>query len=388
MSNVKGVLSKFHTIEHEMNEFFIERQTTTRGLLLALVAKQNVVFIGPPGTGKSLMVRNLSSRIITDSEEDYFEWLMTKFTKPEEILGPMNIKKLVEGQVEFIPDYKLPRAKIVYLDEIFKCNSSLLNCLLSAINEKIIFSGNKPRKIPLEMLVGTSNEIPTDESLKALYDRFRLRYETEYIKEPSNLTALMGRDPNNIKSDGAITMGDIAEARRQVDSFILFSEEKQKLLCKIVLALNESGNRPSDRTINNVVPILKAEAWMNQNDEIQEYDMEILEHVFWDEPKKRREVRSIIFKIINPIGENVIITYEKCHQAYLIFLREIKTRPKNEHPKVVSENLNSLKTLYKSMKKDIEAMDKENRPTARYESMAENVLMLITDMHTDYVGVE
>lgn len=379
------VKKKFDAIENEMRDFFLERDSVIRGLIVALLSEQNIVFIGPPGTGKSMMVRNLASRIVADSDEDYFEWLMTKYTKPEEILGPPNIKKLIDAVVEFNPDYKLPRAKIAYLDEIFKCNSSLLNCLLSAINEKIVYNGNKPMNIPLQMLVGTSNEIPTDESLKALYDRFRIRFETEYLKEPSNILKLISKDSRNIPCEAKITMEELDEARAQIGSCVTFPEEKQKLLGRIILSLNEAGLRPSDRTINHVSDILTAEAWMNNRVEVEEYDMEILEHMFWDDPAKRKEVRSIIFKIINPLGEKVMETYERCHQAYLKFVKDIKSAKKEEKRKIIAETLNSMQTLYKDMRKDIGAMENENRPTARYESMAESLMLLITDIKTDYV---
>jgi len=383
-SNV--VKQKFETMEQEMSNFFLERNNQVRGLIIALLAEENVVFIAPPGTSKSLMVRNLSDRIIGESDEDYFEWLMTKFTKPEEILGPMVVDKLVEGIVEYKPDFKLPRARIAYLDEIFKCNSSMLNCLLSALNEKIVYNANKPTPIPLQMLVGTSNEIPQDESLKALYDRFRLRYTADYIQEPGNLRKLLDKNPDKIPSEGKVSMDDIAEARRQINEAVKFPEEKQKILTKIVYSLSEAGFRPSDRTINKVGEIIKAEAWMNNHIDVDEYDMEILENVFWDEPKTKKEIRSIIFQIINPLGEDVLLIYEKCHQAYLELVKEHKKADKEHRRKIVSATCTKMNTLAEDMERKIKSMEKEGRPTGRYESLLEAVLLLITEIKTEYIG--
>jgi len=381
------VKQKFVTMEREMSDFFLERKSQIRGILVALLAEENVLFIAPPGTSKSLMVRNLSDRIISDTEEDYFEWLMTKFTKPEEILGPMIIDKLVEGIVEYNPDYKLPRARIAYLDEIFKCNSSMLNCLLSALNEKIVYNANKPTPIPLQMLVGTSNEIPQDESLKALYDRFRLRYTADYIKEPGNLMKLLDKNPKEIPSEGKLTMADIDEARIQINKYILFPVEKQKILTRIVYSLSEAGFRPSDRTINKVGIIIKSEAWMNGHDSVDEYDMEILENVFWDEPKSKKEIRSIIFSIINPLGEDVLLIYEKSHQAYLQFIKDHKMADKEKRRSLISETCGTMNTLCEDMERKIKSMEKDGRPTGRYESLAEAVMLLIAEIKTEYIGI-
>jgi len=384
--NKNTVKQKFDTMEREMSDFFLERRSQIRGLIVALLAKENVVFIAPPGTSKSLMVRNLSDRISSESNEDYFEWLMTKFTKPEEILGPMIVDKLVEGIVEYKPDFKLPRARIAYLDEIFKCNSSMLNCLLSALNEKIVYNANRPTPIPLQMLVGTSNEIPQDESLKALYDRFRLRYTADYIQEPANLRKLLDKNPSEIPSEGSLTMDEIDEARRQIQKTVRFPEEKQKILTKIVYSLSEAGFRPSDRTINKVGDIIKAEAWMNNHIDVDEYDMEILENVFWDEPKSKKEIRSIIFQIINPLGEDIILIYEKCHQAYLGLVKEYKKADKEHRRKLVAQTCSEMNTLCEDMEKKIKSMEKEGRPTGRYESLAEAVMLLIAEIKTDYIG--
>lgn len=383
MTNVRD---KFQRIEEEMNEFFIERNNVIRGLLVSLLSEQNVVFIGPPGTSKSMIVKELSKRIKSDSDEDYFEWLMTKFTKPEEILGPMMIEELIKGKVKFNPEYKLPKAKIAYLDEVFKANSSILNSLLTALNEKVVYNDNKPTAIPLQMLVGTSNEIPTDESLKALYDRFRIRFETEYIKEPKHLKSLIDLRESDIKRDGVVTDKDINEAREQIDNYIKFPDEKKEILCKIIYSLDNIKCRPSDRTINNVTRILKAEAWMNGKVDVDESDMEFLEHCLWDEPKKRKQIRSTILEIVNPLADNVLEIYEKVHMSYLTFLKDIKGAKEDEKNKIISGVCGTMMTLKDEMVKDIETMKAEKRPVAKYENLVNSVMLLIAEIRTEYVG--
>jgi len=381
-----NVRDKFQRIEEEMNEFFIERNNVIRGLLVSLLSEQNVVFIGPPGTSKSMIVKELSKRIKSDSDEDYFEWLMTKFTKPEEILGPMMIEELIKGKVKFNPEYKLPKAKIAYLDEVFKANSSILNSLLTALNEKVVYNDNKPTAIPLQMLVGTSNEIPTDESLKALYDMFCIRFEIEYIEEPKQLKSLIDLRESDIKRDGVVTDKDINEAREQIDNYIKFPDEKKEILCKIIYSLDNIKCRPSDRTINNVTRILKAEAWMNGKVDVDESDMEFLEHCLWDEPKKRKQIRSTILEIVNPLADNVLEIYEKVHMSYLTFLKDIKGAKEDEKNKIISGVCGTMMTLKDEMVKDIEIMKAEKRPVAKYENLVNSVMLLIAEIRTEYVG--
>lgn len=378
--------TKFQKIEDEMNEFFIERRNVIRGLLVALLSEQNVVFIGPPGTSKSMMVKELSLRLRGDSDEDYFEWLMTKFSKPEEIMGPMMIEELIKGTVKFNPAYKLPKAKIAYLDEVFKANSSILNSLLTALNEKVVYNDNKPMDIPLQMLVGTSNEIPSDESLKALYDRFRIRFETEYIKEPQHLKSLLDLDYSEIKREGTFSLSDLDEARKQIN-FVSFPDEKKEILCKIIYSLDNIKCRPSDRTINQVTKILKAECWMNGKIEIDESDMEFLEHCFWEEPKRRKEIRSTILGIVNPLADNVLETYEKVHMSYLNFLKEIKDcEKKSEKNQIISSVCGTMMTLKDEMEKDVQTMRDEKRPVAKYESLINSVTLLIAEIKTEHIG--
>ena len=150
------------------------------GALCALLSSQHVLIIGPPGTAKSMLADELCRRI---GGASYFQWLLTRFSTPEEIFGAVSLKALEQDDYRRVTSRKLPEAHISFLDEIFKANSSILNAILTLINERLFHNGKEVAAVPLLTLFGASNELPEDDELMALYDRFLLRFVVRYIAE-------------------------------------------------------------------------------------------------------------------------------------------------------------------------------------------------------------
>jgi MoxR-like ATPase len=178
---------KLLQIEQELKKTYFERGEEIRGSVLALLAKQHVLLLGPPGSAKSLMVEDLCGRI----GGNYFDWLLTRFTTPEEIFGPISLKALEQDKYTRITAEKLPEAHIAFLDEVWKASSSILNTLLRIVNERKFDNNGSPQKVPLLTLFGASNELPESGELSALYDRFLLRYITQYIADPQNFVNML-----------------------------------------------------------------------------------------------------------------------------------------------------------------------------------------------------
>ena len=137
-------------IREELKKLFIERDEIVDGALLALIAGQHLLLIGPPGTAKSMLAKELCRRI----DGSYFEWLLTKFTTPEEIFGPVSLPALEQGRFERVTAHKLPESEVAFLDEIFKANSAILNSLLTILNERRFYQGTQVVEVPLRQLDG------------------------------------------------------------------------------------------------------------------------------------------------------------------------------------------------------------------------------------------
>src|SRR5260370_29742905 len=148
----------------------------------AAVAQEPLLLVGPPGTAKSELVLKFKAALGV-SEADYFEYMLTRFTEPSEIIGAIDIGKLRDGSYIRRKQGKLPTARIAFLDEIFKSNSAILNILLTIINEKKFYQDGVPEPVPLRVLFAATNEVPEQSELAALKDRFCLKAESRSVQE-------------------------------------------------------------------------------------------------------------------------------------------------------------------------------------------------------------
>src|SRR5437667_5135752 len=170
-ADVLRLAQKLREVGRELDQRYLDKSEVVRMLLITLLAGEHMLIVGPPGTAKSALVRHLARLI----DARYFEYLLTRFSEPNEIFGPIDIKAFREGTYVRRVEAMLPDADIVFLDEIFKSNSAILNSLLSILNERRFFTGSASIQVPLSSLYGATNEIPNDDALGAVFDRFLVR---------------------------------------------------------------------------------------------------------------------------------------------------------------------------------------------------------------------
>ena len=168
---------RLRQVAETIQGMFIGKDEIIRLMSVAVVAGEHCVLLGPPGTAKSALIRTLSQLL----QADYFEYLLTRFTEPNELFGPVDINAFREGVYRRNTAGMLPEAEIVFLDEIFKSNSAILNALLTLLNERKFVSGGETIECPLISVFGASNEVPTDETLGAIFDRFLLRVQSDNL---------------------------------------------------------------------------------------------------------------------------------------------------------------------------------------------------------------
>ena len=212
---------KILKIEAELNQTYLERREVVRGLLVGLLARQHVLLLGPPGTAKSALAEDICSRI----GGKYFRWLLARTSTPEELFGPVSLKALENDSYRRVTSGKLPEADIAFLDEIWKCNSAVLNTLLTVANERLFFNDGAPVQVPLQMLVGASNELPEDrEELGALWDRFLLRYVVSYVKDPRSFEKLLAGQSAGSLVGKHPAAGDVHQHQRAAGVVLVFDK--------------------------------------------------------------------------------------------------------------------------------------------------------------------
>src|SRR3954466_2129074 len=165
-----------------LGRFFVHKQEVIALMTVAAVAQEPLLLVGPPGTAKSDLVLKFKDALAIE-EDDYFEYMLTRFTEPSEIIGAIDIRELREGKYIRRKEGKLPTAKLVFLDEIFKSNSAILNILLTIINERKFYQEGKPEPVPLKVLFAATNEVPEQGELAALKDRFVLKVQSRSVQE-------------------------------------------------------------------------------------------------------------------------------------------------------------------------------------------------------------
>ncbi len=293
---MERALEKLTGIRNELKASYLERDEVIDGTLIALLTGNHMLLIGPPGTAKSQLVSEVCNKI---KGAQYFQWLLTKFTAPEELFGAVSLKGLENDEYRRVTNGKLPEAHIIFLDEVFKASSSILNTLLTVMNERIYYNGTEISEIPLISMFGASNELPSEEDeLEALYDRFLLRYVVDYIKEDFRFLKLLQGESSEEKSDAIITQEELDDCKAQVADTAVPSNIL-KLIGKIRTELKKKGIIPSDRRYKQSISILKAKAYLDGRSEVSEEDLRFLENVFWRDPGEKAEIQSIIHQTLD-----------------------------------------------------------------------------------------
>ena len=192
-------IKKIEYLRNEIKKGMYERGEVIDLSFLAMLSGESIFMLGLPGVAKSMIARRIKYTLKDGIE---FEYLMNRFSSPEELYGPISLKKLDEDKYERVVDGYMPTADIVFLDEIWKASPSIQNTLLTIINEKIFRNGSSDIKVPLKLLIAASNELPAEgEGLEALYDRFLIRYYVDPIKENENFNKLLTQKTTNMDLD-------------------------------------------------------------------------------------------------------------------------------------------------------------------------------------------
>ncbi|MEB3774537.1 MAG: MoxR family ATPase [Desulfurococcales archaeon] len=265
-----------NTFLRELEAPFIGRHEEAVVITLSLMSGEHAILIGEPGTAKSALVRRASELL----NARFFKYLLTKYTEPGELFGPLDVKGLREGYYRRVTRGKLPEADIAFLDEIFNANSAVLNSLLSIMQERVLYDGYMEIRVPLWSLIGASNKTPEEVELEALYDRFLYRHhvkplEVEYWDKLLDATWAIekGEAP---PAERVMSIEDLKGIVKTVLSVDL-SRVKAPLI-KLFLALQEKGLHLTDRRKGKILKAIAAHAVLNGRATANENDLIVLKY--------------------------------------------------------------------------------------------------------------
>ena len=292
--------TRFQEIARILNTHFLDKQEIIRLLVISAIAGEHMVLVGPPGTAKSAIIR-MFSRLV---DAQYFEYLLTRFTEPNELFGPVDIKEFREGRYTRRTEGMLPEAEIVFLDEIFKSNSAILNSLLTVINERKFSHGAEVREVPLISMFAASNEVPNDENLAAMFDRFLLRVLSDNL-DSYHFHELLSRGIDNEvrrmagredQTRPVIAASELRTLQRGFDQFMEFPEDFMAKYKGLIFQIRSEGITISDRRAVKLLKLFAASAVFDGRAHVTDGDFFILRHI-WN----NLDQAELLEEIVNPV---------------------------------------------------------------------------------------
>ncbi|MBL9040553.1 MAG: AAA family ATPase [Myxococcales bacterium] len=308
MTTSETTLSKLPALLQELGRRlgreFLAKDEIIRLLLISVVAGEHMLIVGPPGTAKSALVRTLAQKL----DARYFEYLLTRFSEPNELLGPVDIQAFREGTFRRRTEHMLPEAELAFLDEIFKASSAILNSLLGLLNERRVQIGAERIDVPLLALFAASNEVPSDDSLAALLDRFLLRVRSHNL-EGFHFQQLVkfGLQHEKKLLDGAsglvqttpaplLSAKDILLLRRELATRLQFSDEFLSEYKSLVAQIRSEGIFVSDRRLIKLLKLCAASALLDGRPQADVSDLFVLKHT-WNSV----EQAEILAGVVDPL---------------------------------------------------------------------------------------
>ncbi|MCP3062347.1 AAA family ATPase [Myxococcus sp. K38C18041901] len=300
----QGLRDRLNRFRQALGRHFVGKQTLVDLMTVAAVAQEPLLLVGPPGTAKSDLVLKFREALRIPSE-DYFEYLLTRFTEPSEVLGPIDINLLRQGRYIRREGGKLPTARLVFLDEVFKASSAILNALLTVINERKFYQDGAPQPVRLKVLFAATNELPEHAELGALKDRFCLKAACRPVQEryflellDSGLESQTHRELNQKPwAEGHATLEDVLKAHRYLtlmmgrkeagpdgrelrDRDLFFRDELLREFRRVVQTLTrEDGVFISDRKLVKLYRLLRTRAWIFHGGAVERQDLQLLSYL-------------------------------------------------------------------------------------------------------------
>jgi MoxR-like ATPase len=352
-------------IRDELHQVFLERGDLIDGALIALLAGHHLLVVGPPGTAKSMLADELCRRL---DGARYFQWLLTRFTTPEELFGAVSLAGLEADDYRRVTTGKLPEAHIAFLDEVFKASSSILNAILTLMNERVFHNGRAPVRVPLVTLFGASNELPEDTELTALFDRFLLRFVVDYIAEDFRFLKLLQMHPPAART--TLSLAELETARAEAAA-VEVPAYVYRAVADIRRELGRQQLVASDRRYRQSIGVLQARAYLFERTAVSEDDLYFLTHVLWNDPADREKVAATIRGLLRGYEDEVQVLLYQSRELREYALRSWEST--DLRSRAVVEAHTKIRNIIRRIDEIIDAARTTGRPVATVEAIRAEV---------------
>lgn len=329
---------KINKLLEALNEGVFEKEVAIRLSLLTSIAGESIFFLGLPGVAKSLIARRLKFAF---KDAKSFEYLMNRFSTPDEVFGPISVTELQQDNYKRIVENYLPDAEIVFLDEIWKAGPAIQNTLLTVLNEKVFRNGKEEIKVKLKGLISASNELPSEtdghgDSVDALWDRFLMRLVITGVEDEGNFNSMISDDlkptVDNVKSELKITDEEYQKWNKEIDA-VKIPDEVYQVIDVIRKKVQETNNNLgdgekelyiSDRRWRKIVRILRTSAYLNDRIEVDLMDCFLIKDCIWNDENEIETVQEIVAESIRNFGYNLTIDIESVKTKIKQLQTEVK----------------------------------------------------------------
>jgi MoxR-like ATPase len=356
------VRTKTNALLDALCQGLYERELPVKLALLSAIAGESIFLLGPPGVGKSLIARRLKFAF---REGTSFEYLMSKFSTPDEIFGPVSIKKLKEeDRYERQTDKYMPGANIVFLDEIWKAGPAIQNALLTILNEKIYRNGGEEMTVDIRGIITASNELPPkNSSLNPIWDRFLLRLELGNIRQFKHflnmITDTTDAYEDNVPDNVKIATKELDDWSAQINQ-VEVPAEVLNTIQVVKIKIDEHNSRPNntdrlidvhDRRWKKIVRLLRTSAFLNGRQKVDLMDCFLMVHCLWNAPEQLDKISEIVTEAIRRHGYTMAVNLQMIKREVRDFEEDVDQEIRVRHT-VTEEQLQPIKDEYYELLKE------------------------------------